>query len=256
MFPVLRIGPWTFSAFFFFIALGIMSGALYILWQARRRGLPLRHVLAIEFLAAMLGLIGMRLFHVLVEAPNFYWQHPASIFHWSNGGFASWGAMLGVLVAFLLYVRVKRLPAWEILDTFALGFPVIYFFVRLGCLGAGCCFGAPTEFPIALVFTDPRAVAAKYYPGFMIHATQLYSMLAAIILFGIVHITAWKRRFPGQVILMFLISYGIARFSIEFWRGDSDRGVYFGVISTGQVMSLLFIAVAALLYGQRNKTYV
>lgn len=253
MFPFISIYHHTYSTFFFMIAVAIALAAVYSLFQAWRHGLSVGHTLALSCIAAIFGLVGMRIFHVLVEAPLYYWQHPESIFHIYSGGFVSWGAMIGVVLAAAGYFKVMKLSAWRYLDVFALGFPIIHFFVRLGCLGAGCCFGKATTFPIYLVFADPASVAAKYYPGMPLHAVQIYSMLNAVLLFIIVHWIDKKARFDGQVFLSFAILYSLARIAEEFLRGDVDRGVYLqGILSTGQVMSALLMIAAALLYRYRR----
>ncbi len=254
MFPIIAIGAHRFSAFFFMIAVAIFIAALYILFQAKRRGLCLRHVAGISILAIATGLVGMRVFHVLVEAPRYYWEHPAQAFHLSGGGFVSWGAVLGVLAATLFYAKIAGLPLWRYLDTFALGFPIILFLVRIGCLGAGCCYGKPVDhFPLSVVFTDPRSVAAHYYPGFPLHATQLYAMLNALVLFVLLHLVARRQRFEGQVFALFAIGYGLLRATLEEgFRADFDRGIYGGLISTGQIMGILLVGFGIAVYVKKK----
>jgi len=223
------------------IAVAIMTSAIYVIWQAHRRHLYIWHMIATCVIASLSGLIGMRVFHILVEAPTYYLEHPSSVWNISNGGFVSWGAIIGLLVGTIAYLKIFKLSIRNYWDTLALGFPIIFFFVRIGCLGTGCCYGKPTDLPIYVVFTDISTPAAQIYPGIAIHAVQLYSIIHSIIMFILLVIIARKQTFRGQIVCSFLILYGIFRFIEELFRGDIARGVYFNFISTGIIMSCFAI---------------
>ena len=135
--------------------------------------------------------------------------------------------------------------------------PIVVFFVRVGCLLAGCCYGKPTDFWLHLTFTNPLSDAGSKFQGIPLHATQIYDMLNAVVIFIILHILARRRKFRGQITLSFLMLYAVGRGLIEFLRGDDDRGVYFGgAISTAQVTGIIIFSVCFVLYWvlrQRNR---
>ena len=235
------------------IALGISMASFYILWQAYRQKLSMGHMAAMLLLASLAGLLGMRVFHIVIEAPGYYVSHPGAILNIGGGGYVSWGAMVGAATAAMVYLRRFRLPAWRYLDAIALGLPIVFFFVRLGCLGAGCCYDTVADWPIYLVFPTPAPPAGSTYPGFPLHAVQLYSMMNALFLFVALHLAARRQKRPGTLILWFVIGYGLLRLGEELLRGDLGRGVYFGWLSTGDIMSLFLIGSGLIVYRRRLK---
>ncbi len=206
-------------------------------------------ILDIAMVATITGVIGARLFHVFVEAPDYYWEKPVRVFYFWQGGFVGYGAFLGVMSGALAYLKIRKMPLLRYADLVSLGCPLIIFFVRIGCLGAGCCYGKPTHFFIHLIFHNPSSEGGHFFRDIPLHATQIYDQLNALITFGIIHWVDKHKKFDGQVLLTFLMSYAFFRFWIEFLRGDVDRGVYFnGMISTSQITSLIFIVVGSILY--------
>lgn len=249
--PILfYIGSTPVPAFFF----TIMVGALIMTWatyrRAAARGLSQIVVLDMGIVGILASIIGARLFHVFVEYPAYYWEKPIRILYYWQGGFVSLGAFMASVAAWLIYFRWRRLPILPYLDLAGTTCPIIDFFVRLGCLLVGCCYGKPTTFPLHLIFTNPTSTAFQLGAGNIpLHATQVYFMISAVIGFVFLQWLARRQRFTGQLTGAFLIYYGVTRFFIEFLRGDADRGVYFhNTISTGQIVMLLFIIAGSLLY--------
>lgn len=120
---------------------------------------------------------------------------------------------------------------------------------------AGDDYGRPTSVPWAVTFTDPDAARVGGAPlGVPLHPVQLYESVVCLILFLFLAWLARRKRFDGEVILAYAISYAIARFLIEYFRGDADRGfVLGGLFSTSQFIAvLLFLASSVLLVVRLN----
>ncbi|MBI2346742.1 MAG: prolipoprotein diacylglyceryl transferase [Deltaproteobacteria bacterium] len=231
----------------------IMAGALLMTWAAyrlaRQRGLSPVAILDMGIIGILASIVGARLFHVLVEYPHYYWEDPRRIFYFWQGGFVSLGAFIAAVAGWLIYFRVRRLSLLPYLDIAGQTCPIIVFFVRLGCLLIGCCYGKPTDFFLHLTFNHPGATAYHFFPGIPLHATQPYFMANAVIAFLFLRWLSRRRSFHGQITAAFLLYYGISRFLLEFLRGDADRGLYFHQsISTGQIVMLCFIVAGTLLY--------
>ena len=226
-----------------------LAATFYAYWQAGRRGMSQVVVLDISLVSTLTGIIGARLFHIFAEAPGYYWAHPSYVFHFWQGGFVGYGAFIGVAAGIIGYLKFKKLPVLKYCDLMALGCPLIIFFVRIGCLGAGCCYGKPTTSLFHLIFTNPASDAGEDFPGVPLYPTQIYDMISALVIFGLIHLIDRKKKFDGVTTLAFFALYAFFRFFIEFFRGDADRGLYFnGLVSTSQITGVVILVVCSALY--------
>lgn len=250
MFPFLvKHGDFVIPTFSFMLMMASLVATFYAYFRAPGKKLSQTVVLDLGIIGTIAGVLGSRLFHVLVEEPRYYWEHPTHIYEIWRGGFVSWGAIVLIAASWIFYLKKRKLEVYKYLDLFGLGFPLVVFFVRLGCLGAGCCYGKPTDFFIHLTFTNPSSDAGHSFYNIPLHATQVYGMLNGIILFIVLQIVDKYKKFDGQIVWSFVILYGATRFIQEFLRGDLERGVYGGgLISTGQIMGILGVVFGTLMY--------
>ncbi len=259
--PVLfSIGDIHIYPFFLTIMVGALLSTLVAARMAKRAGLSPVVVIDMGIIAILASMVGSRVFHILFEYPGYYWEHPWRVFDFLSGGFVSLGAFILSAVCWLWYFRRKGLPALQYLDLIARVVPVVILFVRLGCFLTGCCYGRPTDFWFHLVF-PPGSTAYYFMKDQPLHASQVYFMLNAVIMFGVLQWVWMKRRFVGQVVATFLIYKGVSRFFLEFLRGDTDRGVYLANllppygISTGQIVMVLFVVAGVLTYRFSRRRY-
>jgi phosphatidylglycerol---prolipoprotein diacylglyceryl transferase len=250
MFPfIINQGSFVIPSFFFFVMLGVLCCAFYLYYRAPKEGFSQVVILDIAIVGAIFGILGARIFHVFVEAFWFYKEDPMRVFEFWRGGFVSFGAYIGGVLAILLYLKIRKLPILKYADFVALGIPILVVFIRIGCLGAGCCYGKPTDFFIHLIFDDPHSDAGSKFAGQALHATQIYDMLNGIFVFGLLHWRYFRKKFEGEIVLLLFVLYPTFRGIIELLRGDADRGVYFdGLVSTGQITGGIFILIAISLY--------
>lgn len=250
------IGSTQIPSFFFFLMVATLAATFYMYWIAKKEGYRPEVVLDMGMIGMVAGVIGSRIFHILVEAPAYYWEKPMRVFEFWRGGFVSYGGFIGIVLSLWIYFRVRRLPITEYFDLLAVGAPLIKFFVRVACLLTGCCYGKPTDLPWAIVFTDPKSTAYYFYPNAHLHPTQIYSMIHAILLFGLVNWVYRHRKFPGQTACVLVMGWTIPRAIIEFFRGDIDRGVYFsGLISTAQITGVTIFVMAVIVYAYLKKRH-
>lgn len=250
-----HIGSLGVPSFFVMIMIGALSATFFGAWLAKREGGESTAILDCGIIAIIAAVLGSRIFHILVEAPGYYWEHPIRVFYFWQGGFVSIGAYIFSISACIIYLWKRGLDGWRYFDILAVIVPIVIFFTRIGCLCVGCCYGKPTDFYIHLTFTNLDSTAAAYYAGIPLHATQIYNMMNALVMWGVLLLVYRYRKFYGQVAAAFLIYYGISRFFIEFLRGDVDRGLWFGdALSTGQIamMFAFLIGVAVWLIRRRH----
>lgn len=249
MFPFLfKHEAIVIPTFFTMMMLGVLAATFYLYFRAPKLGFSQVVALDIGIFGAVFGVIGGRLFHVFAEAWWFYREDPWRILDFWRGGFVSFGAFIGGAVAVLLYLRMRRLPVLKYADFTALSLPLLVMFIRVGCLGAGCCYGKPTDSFFHLIFPGPHYENGPP-TGVPVHPTQVYDFLNGLVVFVFLNWLYPRRRFDGQIALLFFILYSTIRFMIEFLRGDADRGLYFhDTISTGQMTGGLVIIFCLICY--------
>jgi phosphatidylglycerol:prolipoprotein diacylglycerol transferase len=247
-------GPFTLHTYGFLLAVAFLLGLWVASRQAKRAGLDAGKITDMAVWVLIAGLVGAKLLLVGVEW-RYFARNPRDAFSiFQSGGVFYGGLGAGVLVAWLL-ARRNRLPAWRTADVLAPGVAIGQAVGRLGCFAAGCCWGKATSVPWGVTFTDVYAARAVGTPiDTPVHPSQLYESAAVFLIFLFLLWLAPRKRFHGQVTLAYVALYSAARFVLEFWRGDAERGTWFGnQVSTSQLIALaLLVAVAiALPYVRR-----
>lgn len=193
--------------------------------------------------------------------------HPkgADCFAWAKfwaGGLTYYGGFIGASLAAWFLLKRDRFSFWKAADMAGFAIPLGLAFGRMGCLLAGCCFGAECTLPWAMSF-PPRSPAseAQFKEHVLgsarmwshpVHPTQIYesaaSLLIALVCLAYVHP---RKRYDGQVFAVFLVLYAVARFAIEILRRD-DRGALVG-LSTSQLIGVGLVGAAAAVHFLRGR---
>lgn len=270
----------TVPTFFFMVMVGILLTTFYLYYRAPKYGLSQVACLDFGMVGGVFGILGARLYHVLFEnldlgyrlpiIQNWFpdakpWQLSTLTYYGGDlwritqfwrGGFVSYGAFIGGALALIIYLRLRKLPILTYADFISAAVPIMIIFIRIGCIGAGCCYGKPTDFFIHFVFHNPASDAGSRFPGMSLHASQLYDMLSGFIWLFYLGWRFPRRAFHGEILLSLFIGYSAIRFLIEFLRGDADRGLWFGgTLSSAQVTGFGIIIVALVCMGIFKKLY-
>jgi phosphatidylglycerol:prolipoprotein diacylglycerol transferase len=251
--PFPKIGPLTDGIPIRYYSLAYLLGLALAWWLmkrlARRRLIALDENMVADLIIpyALLGvMIGGRLGYVLFydvdEATHRYvWlDHPEKILKIWEGGMASHGGILGVLIAFWLFARSRKVPLTHLLDLACLTAPMGLFLGRVANFINGELWGRPSLVPWAVIFpaSPPvddafKQLHPEYSPWFgdglvPRHPSQLYEALGeGLILFLILfalHRVLLKR--TGALTAIFLLGYGVARVVCEQFR-EPDRQIGF-----------------------------
>jgi phosphatidylglycerol:prolipoprotein diacylglycerol transferase len=245
MHPVLfEAGGLTIYSYGVLLAAAYLLGLQFALIRARRRGLDPQRVMDLGIWIIVSALIGAKLLLLIVNFREFT-ANPRDLLGLARSGGVFYGGLIAAVVVSLLYLRRHNMPLWTTTDVFAPGIALGHVVGRLGCLLAGCCFGKPTSVPWAITFTDPAAMANVGTPlGVPLHPTQLYEAGAeALILAFLLGFERRGRPFPGRTFWSYMLLYGVSRFLVEMYRGDS-RGMVFDALSTSQFVSVLLVPVS------------
>ncbi|MBK5278004.1 MAG: prolipoprotein diacylglyceryl transferase, partial [Bacteroidia bacterium] len=130
---------------------------------------------------------------------------------------------------------------------------IVHGFGRIGCFMAGCCYGIPTDSVFGVTFTHAACQAEPLNTP--LHPTQLYEAGFIFCLLAVLYFLKSRKRFEGQLFLLYLIFYAIGRGVLEIFRGDVARGFIFSDwLSHSQLISLIIIGVAGFYYIRLSKT--
>jgi phosphatidylglycerol:prolipoprotein diacylglycerol transferase len=243
-----HIGPLTLHTYGVLLAAAFLAGLWIAGRQARKDGLDPNRVTDLAVYVLIAGLIGAKIMLLVVDW-TYYSENPRLLFSILQSGGVFYGGLLAALPVAWWYARRHALEGWRTADVLAPGVVLGQAIGRLGCLAAGCCWGRPASVPWAITFTNVQAARTVGTPlDTPLHAAQLYEVLAALGIFLTLLWIARRKRFHGQVTLGYIVLYAVARFAIEFYRGDESRGFLFdGLLSTSQFISILMLVGAALL---------
>ena len=250
-----HIGRFVLPTYGIFAAAGLILGLFICVHYAKREGLSEDQCWTMGVISIFAGIVGAKLLYVW-----FSWgettDHVKQIFSLNmlQSGGVWYGGFIGAVTAGTIYTIAQRWPVLRTADAYAPGIAFGHSLGRLGCLAAGCCFGRETSVPWGIVFTNPRAEALSGTPlNVRLHPTQIYEWAAEFAIFLFL-VWFWKRRkAPGQVAGAYMFLFGIARFVIEFWRGDPDRGSVFGnAISGTQLISIVLVILGGIFWLRRS----
>jgi phosphatidylglycerol---prolipoprotein diacylglyceryl transferase len=251
MHPVLiSIGSLHLPTYGFLLASALLAAVYTVIRLGRREGLDEGRLLDFSVWLIIVGLLGAKVL-MIVSDWTYYRNHAGDILSWSTlqAGGVFYGGFVAATVFALGYVKVYHLPLLKVFDVYAPAIALGQSIGRLGCFAAGCDYGKPTRSFLHVVFTNPTAHDVTGVPlGVPLHPAQVYESLATLTIFGILLWEYRRKSRDGQIFLLYLALYAVARFFLEFLRGDEDRGFVFDhLLSTSQFIALLALVAAGVM---------
>lgn len=258
MFPnfdpvVFQVGFFALRWYSLAYILGIVGGW----WLARRMSIKANSVFTVlkidDFLVwATVGIVlGGRLGYVLFYNASYYREFPAQILAVWQGGMSFHGGLIGVIIATILFAKLKKISVKVMGDILVCVAPLGLFLGRLANFINGELFGRVTHsVPWAMIFpmggSEPR------------HPSQLYeAFLEGLVLFIILNGLWWfsktARSREGFLSGMFFCLYGVFRFCLEFTREpDAHLGFIWQSLSMGQLLCIPMLFVGLYLIRQSS----
>jgi len=217
------------------VVLAIVAIIFIALHEARRVGISEEHIYNVGLWAIVGGVVVSRLVHV-IDKWDYYLAHPGQIIGFA--GLAVYGAVIGALLAILIYSWVKKLSFWQFADIVAPGAILGQAIGRIGCAINGCCYGLPTSLPWAVVYTHP----ASYAPlGVPLHPTQIYHLFWNLAAFAIIWQLRTRLKPQGSLFLSYLALYAAGDLGIRFVR--EGEPFLFGM-QQAQLIGIVILLVA------------
>ncbi len=244
-----NIGPLTLHSYGVLLAIAFVAGLWIAARHARREKLDPDKLTDLAVYVLIAGLIGAKLGLLAVEW-NYDSKNLRELFSLLQSGGVFYGGLIAAFPVAWWYVRKHSLPGWKAADALAPGVALGQSIGRLGCFAAGCCFGKPAGVAWAVTFRDLYAARQVGTPvDTPLHPTQLYESAAALLVFLALLAIARRKRFDGQLVLCYVVLYSVARFAIEYYRGDAARGsVFSGALSTSQFLAIVLVLGAFALW--------
>ena len=239
---LINAGPLRIRWYGLMFLIGFGIGYFIMRWICRREN---KNFVVFEGLLIYLiagTTIGARLGHVLFYAPGYYFSNPIEIFKIWEGGLASHGGTLGVIIAIILFCRRhKEFGLMWTLDRIAVPTPMVAGFIRIGNLMNSEIIGRPTDVPWAFVFE--RVDKVPRHPG------QLYESIAYFCLF-VINMILYKRnpkRGAGLYLGITLGGIFLARIFLEHFKENQEAFEAGMILNMGQILSIPFVLFAIFL---------
>ncbi len=223
-----------------FITLGIILAFVYTAWRGKRNeGVILDDILDVGIVTVILGVVGARLYYVLTELDRFptLW----SAFQIWNGGLGIYGGIIGGCLGIVIACKVKKLSWRKLFDMAAPGVMLAQAVGRWGNFFNGEAYGYPitaegTRYFFFLKEFRPSSGEGTFfnwirmglwpneysYGGMVyVHPTFLYECVWNLLGFVLINLFYKRKKFDGQIALMYFTWYGFGRMFIEGFRTDS-----------------------------------
>ena len=260
MYPELfKIGSFPINTYGVLLAIGLLLALVVAARLAKNDGLPKERIYDLGLWTIIGGLVGSKILMLFTE-------ENVEIFSldFLRSGGVYFGGFLGGFIALAILIRYYKFSFWKVGDAFAPGVALGQFFGRQGCFSAGCCWGKETHLPWGVHFSDAghaNTGVPVYGPDgadLFLHPTQLYESFTMLAVFALLFYLHGKKKFDGQILILYGLIYSVFRFLVEFVR-DDPRGDMFGLtsatgLSTSQIIALLVAAGAAFFLYRRTQT--
>jgi len=248
---IFSIGPLTIRYYGLFFALGFMVGYLILKRLFQKEQIPISELDSILMYVFIGAILGARLGHVFFYEPIYYINHPSEILQIWQGGLASHGGTIGILISLYIFSKASWKKYLWVIDRVAIPTALAGAFIRLGNLMNSEIYGTETNLPWGFIFVRNNEIVAK-------HPTQIYEAACYAITFMIL-LLLYKNRInnksDGLLIGWFFILVFGFRFLIEFIKEvqvSFENGM---LINMGQILSIpmIIIGITMVFMATKNK---
>ena len=223
-------------------ATGVICGLLFIVWRTHKLKLDIEYAVSIYMLGVVGAGIGAKILFLLLSFSDLLDAIKSigfirAVIVFIQGGMVFYGGLIGAIIASFLTARLIKLNIKDFYPSLIPAIAILAGFGRVGCLLTGCCYGAVTTSPIHIIYPEGSA-APSLVP---LVPVQIYEMLFEIIIAIVLTVLSFKKpALNNRLLQIYLATYAVMRFILEFWRGDQVRGIW-GLLSTSQWISILII---------------
>ncbi len=271
------IGNFAIYWYALLIVSGIALAVLYTKYRSEREGVSVDNLLDIALLTVGLGVIGARLYYVLTTLDSGAYKSFADVINIRNGGLGIYGGIIGGVIGIMIMCAIRKVNVLSVFDAAAPGVMIAQAIGRWGNFCNGEAYGSQiVDGKITYAFLGPEKTFAvsennilyKFRMGLEsssthtdsslignsgmveVQPTFLYESLWNILGFVLINLIFKKKKFNGQIALMYFAWYGFGRMFLEGLRTDSLFIPGTGIrISQMLGLVLCVSAIAALIVG-------
>jgi len=235
---IFSLGPIHIRWYGLFFAIGFLFGYNQGEKMFKNENIDLQWLESLFIYLIVATVVGARLGHVFFYGWEYYSQHPIEILYVWQGGLASHGGVLGIIIAMIIWSKKvsKRNILW-VLDRVVVPSVFVAALIRLGNLMNSEIYGLPTTLPWGVIFERNHETIAK-------HPTQIYESLSYLLTFGVLMYMYWKTKakdYQGLLVGVFFVMVFSARFLIEFIKEDQESFEATMSLNMGQWLSIPFV---------------
>lgn len=254
---IFKLGFFTLRWYSLAFMIGFLVGYEIVARMFRHEGAPERWLGLLLMWTVAGTIVGARLGHVFFYEWDLFSQNPIKILYVWEGGLASHGGAIGVILGVILFsiVTTKRSPLWTF-DRLVVPIALVGGLIRLGNLMNSEIFGHATTLPWGFRFVNSPEWQALY-AGQACHPTQIYEAICYFALFALLMWMYWRKNAeerPGLIFGVFLIGIFTPRFFIEFIKNPQEAFEQSMVLNMGQWLSIPFIiaGISLIIYAMRR----
>lgn len=252
----ISIGGFSIAYYGIIIAFGMICGYLMAEYQAKRTGQNKDMYLDLALWDIIFAVIGARTYYVIFSW-DYYSKNPAEILNIRGGGLAIYGGVIGGVVTTFVFAKIKKVSFLKLVDTACAGLLTGQIIGRWGNFFNREAFGGYTDglFAMQIKQSDVNSsylnsellnniVNVDGVDYVQVHPTFLYESVWNILVLIVILLMTKKKKYDGQLFLIYLLGYGAGRLWIEGLR--TDQLILFGTgIAVSQLLSGVVVILAA-----------
>lgn len=225
-------GPIHIYFFGLMIAIAAIAGSAFAIKQGEKRGINEDIMFNLIIIVVISGVLGARLFYILFYDPSFYFSNPEEIIKINEGGLSIHGGIFSAVVAGYIYSIRNKISFLKLADIAVAGIALAQGIGRVGC----DVFGKPMT---------NIMIWGINYNGQILHPAQVYEFILDYILFILLWRRSYKKKFEGELFVIYLIAFAIIRGIVEFFRINP---VIWGPFSISHLLSLALMIIGLVIY--------
>jgi phosphatidylglycerol---prolipoprotein diacylglyceryl transferase len=257
---IFSIGSFSIRWYGLLFAMGFFVAYMVLYHIFNREKIPIKMLDRLTVYVFIATVVGARLGHVFFYDWDYYRDHLGEIFLVWEGGLASHGAGIAIILALIIYIRQYKVNMWWLFDRVAVVIPMVAAFVRLGNLMNSEIYGVPTRLSWGFIFhrggeTLADGTVLNFVPC---HPTQLYEAVSYILISVVLYVL-WRKNItnikPGLSVGIFLVGMFTARFLIEFLKIPQEKFNNTTLLDMGQWLSIPFVLLGTffIIYSFKTK---
>lgn len=270
----IKIGNFEIAMYGVVIAIGMLAGLGMACWMAKRTKQKTDDYVDLALIAIICSVIGARIYYVIFQW-DYYKKDFVKVFMLREGGLAIYGGVIAAIITTFIFCKIKKLPYPLVCDTAGLGLLTGQIIGRWGNFFNREVFGEYTnnifamQLPVDSVRTEDISLTIHDHitnidgiAYIQVHPTFLYESLWNLGLLILLILYTKRKKFDGEVFLLYMVGYGIGRFWIEGIRTDQlkfsfiDYPVSQALAAVVAIGGIIWIAVVRTRLFIKNKDTV